>query len=386
MTEIKIVKLEDICEIIAGQSPPSSTYNKAVDGLPFFQGKADFGKIHPKTRIWCNQPRKIAKAGDILISVRAPVGPTNVCEQQCCIGRGLSAIRPGKDIDQQYLLFYLRKIELEISNKGRGSTFSAITQKDLKAIQIPLSPLEEQKRIVRILDQSDSLRQKRQKAISLLDNYLKAVFLEMFGDPVTNPMGWEIRALKKITSKIGSGATPRGGKNAYKTAGISLIRSLNIHDNKFLHKNLAFIDDNQATALSNVTVESGDILLNITGASVCRCAMVDSSILPARVNQHVAILRPQKSILNPWYFLHLIISHSLKQKLLRMATAGGATREALTKQQIEQFEIPMPPIEIQEKFSLICELLGKIKQAMLTQYKELNTNFNALMQAAFNQK
>ncbi|MFH1284552.1 MAG: restriction endonuclease subunit S [Candidatus Peregrinibacteria bacterium] len=383
MTETKIVKLEDICDIIAGQSPPSSTYNKDGDGLPFFQGKADFGKIHPKTRIWCNKPRKVAEKGDILISVRAPVGPTNVCDQQCCIGRGLSAIRPRKDVDQQYLLFYLRKVELEISNKGRGSTFSAITQKDLKSIKIPLPPIEEQKRIVRILDQADSLRQKRQKAISLLDDYLKAVFLEMFGDPVTNPKGWGIKSLKEITSKIGSGATPRGGKNAYKTEGVSLIRSLNIHDDKFLHKNLAFIDDKQAVALANVKVELRDVLLNITGASVCRCAIVVDSVLPARVNQHVAIIRPKKEILNSYYLLHLLISFRYKKKLIRMATAGGATREALTKLQIEQSLVPVPSIELQNKFASIVEGIKSLKHNMTYQAKELELQFQALMKRSF---
>ncbi len=107
-------------------------------------------------------------------------------------------------------------------------------------------------------------------------------------------LGWSKIKLSDITSKIGSGATPRGGKSAYKAHGISLIRSMNVHDGEFIEKNLAFIDESQAKKLSNVIIEKNDVLLNITGASIARCCVVPSRILPARVNQHVSILRACK--------------------------------------------------------------------------------------------
>lgn len=94
------VRLGDIADIIAGQSPPGETYRKKPEGLPFFQGKADFGLVHPSAATWCVAPIKIARIGDILISVRAPVGPTNIADQECCIGRGLAAIRPKIDVDK----------------------------------------------------------------------------------------------------------------------------------------------------------------------------------------------------------------------------------------------------------------------------------------------
>ena len=145
------VKLEDVCEIILGQSPPSSTYRKRPDGLPFFQGKADFGDVSPTPTTWCIKPHKIAKVGDILISVRAPVGPTNIANTRCCIGRGLAALRCQESIDRDFLLASLKLYESEISRMGSGSTFKAITGKQLKALIIPLPPLSEQKRIAAIL-------------------------------------------------------------------------------------------------------------------------------------------------------------------------------------------------------------------------------------------
>jgi type I restriction enzyme S subunit len=142
------VQLREVCEVLMGQSPPSFTYNHDGLGLPFFQGKADFGELYPTPRVWCTKPMKIAEAGDILISVRAPVGPTNLARERCCIGRGLAALRAGHEIQTEWLLLYLRSIEQELGQSGSGSTFNALTKKELSAIVIPLPPLSEQRRIV----------------------------------------------------------------------------------------------------------------------------------------------------------------------------------------------------------------------------------------------
>ena len=147
--------------------------------------------------------------------------------------------------------------------------------------------------------------------------------------------------LKDITTKIGSGATPSGGKKSYKTTGIALIRSLNIFDLNFSYDELAYINDEQAKKLNNVIIEPNDILLNITGASVARCCILPENLLPARVNQHVSIVRINKGLANPYYIQYLLVSPYYKQKLLSIAQ-GGATREALTKESIENFEIIIP--------------------------------------------
>jgi len=159
-------------------------------------------------------------------------------------------------------------------------------------------------------------------------------------------------ALQAITSKIGSGATPRGGKESYKADGIPLIRSLNVYDFCFEKDDLAFIDAEQARQLDNVTVEQDDILLNITGASVARCCLVPNGLVPARVNQHVAIVRTIKTVADPHFVFYSINSPQHKQRLLTLAQ-GGATREALTKQTIEKFEIPLPSVPVQQRIASI---------------------------------
>lgn len=178
------VVLSEVAKIIMGQSPPSSTYNVDGNGLPFFQGKADFGEIYPRPRVYCSEPIRIAEPGDVLITVRAPVGPTNLNPERSCIGRGLSAIRVGTNIERNYLFYFLRYYEPELAKAGTGSTFAAISREGLETIKLPLPPLPEQQRIAAILQKADRLRRLRRYARQLSDGYLQSVFLEMFGDPL----------------------------------------------------------------------------------------------------------------------------------------------------------------------------------------------------------
>lgn len=140
--------LPDFALIVMGQSPPSTTYNRSGEGLPFFQGKAEFGDLYPTVNTYCSQPNKVAKKGATLLSVRAPVGPTNLAQQDCCIGRGLAAIHSCGGIAPKFLLYLFRSIEPEISEKGTGSTFKAITKSFVEELAFGLPPLPEQRRIV----------------------------------------------------------------------------------------------------------------------------------------------------------------------------------------------------------------------------------------------
>jgi len=152
--EWEIVKLGDkkLAEIIMGQSPPSSTYNREGKGLPFLQGKMEFGDIHPSPILYCSQPIKIAEPNDILISVRAPVGDVNIAPYRLCIGRGLAAIRFNLNRASHWFYFYyFQKIKNFLENLGKGSTFKAITKEDLENLKVPYPSFFEQQRIAEIL-------------------------------------------------------------------------------------------------------------------------------------------------------------------------------------------------------------------------------------------
>jgi type I restriction enzyme S subunit len=187
---IQSVSLGEVAVVISGQSPPGESYNEAGAGLPFFQGKADFTEIYPIARKWCTAPRKIAEPGDILMSVRAPVGPTNIARERCCIGRGLAAIRPDESVAlRDFVHWALRSLEPKLSAKAQGSTFAAIGKRDILSIRIPLPPTDEQRRIVGVLNRAAHIGRLRVRAADRLREFIPALFIKMFGDPITNTLG-----------------------------------------------------------------------------------------------------------------------------------------------------------------------------------------------------
>ena len=184
---------------------------------------------------------------------------------------------------------------------------------------------------------------------------------------------WEIASLVEHCKKIGSGATPRGGSSVYLEEGeITLIRSQNVYNDGFKRDGLVFITEEAAEKLKNVIVEENDILLNITGDSVARVCMVDKQVLPARVNQHVSIIRPKESSFNPLYLRYQLVSPHVQQLLLNYASAG-ATRHALTKSMIENLGIPKPDLDTQNN---IAHILGSLDDKI-----ELNSQMNETLEA-----
>ena len=281
----------------------------------------------------------------------------------------------------KYLYYFLSEYLTYLREQSIGGVIKYIKLENLTDAILPLPTIPIQKRIAEILDAADALRRKDQELLRKYDELAQAIFIDMFGDPVKNEKGWEVKKLKSITSKIGSGATPTGGKTVYKESGIALIRSMNVYDFSFKWKDLAFIDEVQAAKLNNVEVKSKDVLFNITGASVCRCSIVPDELLPARVNQHVAIIRAKENELNPVFLNHLLVSDKVKRNLLGIGAGGGAVMEAITKDQLENLEIILPPIEIQNKFEVNWSKIYK----MIKNTKSLKSDllFDSLLQQAF---
>ena len=182
---------------------------------------------------------------------------------------------------------------------------------------------------------------------------------------------WAKVQLRNLCVKIGSGATPRGGKGAYKGGSTSLIRSQNIYNDGFHRSGLVHIDDNQAAELRNVEIKEDDVLLNITGDSVARCCQVAEDVLPARVNQHVAIIRPRSESLDAQFLRYVLVTGEFQSHLLTLASAG-ATRPALTKTMIETLEIPLPPLPTQRA---IASVLGTLDDLI-----ELNRETNEILE------
>ncbi|MCC7026437.1 MAG: restriction endonuclease subunit S [Saprospiraceae bacterium] len=387
----EMVKIEDLCTIVRGSSPrPQGDpryYNGKVPRLMIEDLTRDGKYVTPQVDSLTEEGAKLSrpmKKGDLVMTVSGRTGVPAILNVDCCIHDGFVGFRElSKIVDIDYLFYYLASLTATTSQQAVGAIFKNLTTDQLKNIDIPLPPITTQKRIAEILDTADALKRKDQALLKKYDELAQAIFIDMFGDPVKNEKGWEVKSLKIVTTKIGSGATPTGGKTAYKSEGISLIRSMNVYDFAFKWKDLAFIDETQAAKLNNVTVESNDVLFNITGASVCRCSIVPDELLPARVNQHVSIIRAKTEVLNPIFLNHLLVSNSVKTKLLGLGSGGGAVMEAITKEQLEQFEIIVPPIELQNDFENINNNVFKQKEIDIIGISQSEKLFQTLIQKAF---
>jgi type I restriction enzyme S subunit len=293
--------------------------------------------------------------------------------------------------EPRFAYYFLQTMGFERLDAGASNP--SLNRNHIHAIPVRWPGLPVQRRIAGILSAYDDLIENNQRRIKILEEMARSLYREWFvhfrfpGHEKVKmvpsalghiPEGWEAVILKDVTTKIGSGATPRGGKEAYKLEGIRLIRSLNVYDYRFEFSDLAFIDEAQAGELENVTVVAKDILLNITGASVARCCIVPFYLIPARVNQHVAIVRANQNRVDPYYVLDTINSEQNKQQLLAFAQ-GGATREALTKETIESFQIILPPRALLEKYGSCAGALHAQRETLQSQAHNLRRTRDLLL-------
>ena len=247
--EWKKVKLENCANITMGQSPNSSSYNTNGEGIPFYQGNADFGDLYPKLRYFCTEPTKIANENDLLLSVRAPIGKINIATTSCCIGRGLCSITPKENIIFQKYLYYILKFkEKEFNSIGTGTTFKAINKNQICETEFLLPNIEEQKKITLILENSEKLLKLKKQQLSEFDKLVKFQFLKIFGDPILNEKNWKKLILLEncISKKSDLVDGPFGSSINTKvdytdTGDIPVIRTKNVDFMTFNPKDLKFI-------------------------------------------------------------------------------------------------------------------------------------------------
>ena len=325
----------------------------------------------------------IVHENDLLIGMDGEFNIAKWGKTPALLNQRVCRLAPNDSIDKDYLFYFMPIALKRIEEKTPFVTVKHLSAKELNKIEIPILPLEEQRKIAETLSKVDELIAFRDRQLAKLDELVKARFVEMFGNPIENTMNWPKKLLRDITTKIGSGATPKGGRESYPNAGVSLIRSMNVYDGQFLYKDLAHLTDEQATQLNGVTVEAEDVLVNITGASVARSCVVPKDVLPARVNQHVAIDRCNRELLNPIFTNKMFINNEFKKALLSIGESGGATRQAITKKQLEELSVVVPPLSIQNEFFTFSECVDQQKQTVQQSLDKLELMKKALMQEYF---
>jgi len=359
-----------VATVIMGQSPSGSTYNKEGCGLPFYQGKADFGDISPKPRVWCTTPIKIAEPGDILISVRAPVGPTNLASHRCCIGRGLAAIRSQRNAITLYLYFWLKYIEPWLGEQGHGSTFRAIGKDMLENILVPLPPLPVQERIVQILQKADEIRRKRKEALELVDKILPALFLEMFGDPATNPKGWPTEPIGALVHFDTAQIKPKPGET-------------------YLYLAPEHIESNTGNYTGPHPTdgrEIGSAKHPFTSEHVLYCKLrpyLNKVVLPHTsgiCSTELVPLRPGPKLLREFLGIYLRLPFFVATAVQK---SQGTKMPRFGPELMKREEMIVPPIPLQQSFCLQVSQLMEVSKRVNEGLSLSCSSFNGLLSRAF---
>ena len=361
-----------VAEMIMGQSPASDTYNTTGDGLPFYQGKGDFGVINPSPRYWCKVPQRIAQKDDILISVRAPVGPTNISTEKCCIGRGLAAIRAKALADNRFIFFYLRSIETEIAALGQGSTFPSITKSQLADIHVPLPPVGEQRRIVERIEtfaqRIEEIQILRSEAVEAMNSWILAELNTVFEDLAAEYSTQSLDELFTFRNDVlHPSDKPKG-----------IVRFVG----------LQHVESNTGRKIGEVILQAeqlegrkfrfspGEIVYGYLRPYLNKVWIADCEGL-CSVDQYV--LKPDRSLIETTYLAYAMRSPYFLSQSKELT--GVLMLPRLRSGLLKQIEIPLPPLTEQHRIVAKLDRLQAKAESIRTAQAETQKELDALLPA-----
>jgi type I restriction enzyme S subunit len=337
--------LGEAFSIVMGQSPPSSAYNENGIGLPFFQGKAEFGETYPSIKKWCDKPSKIAEKGDVLISVRAPVGPSNICPEKACIGRGLAAIRGLSGVQPLFILYLLRTYEAKIAQEGTGTTFNAITGPRLREISIPLPPLAEQNRIV---DKIEELISRMDKATNELEvakiqfnHYRQSILKSAFQGKLSHK--WRVKnGITTLWEKKKIGDLTQPSKLRYKPNAEDQIPFIGLeHIESNTGKIIKIGKSSEIHSLKSV-FHSGDLLYGKLRPYLNKVAIPN---FDGVCSTDILVYSKRKEMDNR-YLAYFMLTNDFVEFTQR--NMSGVQHPRVNSNKISEFLIPLPTIEEQQ--------------------------------------
>ncbi|MBJ9865055.1 restriction endonuclease subunit S [Citrobacter amalonaticus] len=375
--------LPDIAGINMGQSPSSSDVNEQSEGIVFFQGKAEFGKLYPTPRKYCTKPTKIASAGDILLSIRAPVGPTNIATETTAIGRGLAAISAHSGLtDPKYLLYYFRCIEPWLSTQGTGSTFKAISGQFIKELKAPLPSFAEQKIIAEKLDillaQVDSTKARLEQIPQILKRFRQAVLAAAvngkLADRLDGNRHWQEQQLSHVASHIVDcpHSTPKWsseGKYCVRTTAFSPFY-LDLSYQGYVD------EETYQNRIQRLKPEPDDILYSREGTIGIACQIPKGVELC--LGQRMVLIRASDKISSK--YLTIVLNSNNILKIVRSKTMGS-TAPRINMSDIKSYPIPLPPLQEQHEIVRRVELLFAYADTIEKQVNSTLTRVNSLTQS-----
>ena len=373
-------KLGVVADLIMGQSPPSNTYNNSRIGLPFFQGKTDFGSHYPSVRVWCSKPTKVAEKDSILFSVRAPVGDINIASESCCIGRGLAAIK-GTKVEQAFLYQTFKFVKHRFQLLAQGSTFEAVSGGEMRDFKLILPPLPEQKKIAAILTSVDTVIEKTQAQIDKLKDLKTGIMQELltkgighteFKDsPVGRiPVEWEVKDLGDLAFKIEGGGTPPRknpdywGKG-YPWATVKDLKSIRLSSTEESITKTGLINS------SSKLVPAGTVIL-ATRMAVGKAVVFDCDVT---INQDLKAFYPKEKLNNKF----LLQWYLYKSKYI--ASLGtGSTVKGIRVDDLKLLIIAVPPYDEQIIIANKIEGIEVLLNHKIAKIQKMTSLKKALMQ------
>ncbi|MHA1760682.1 MAG: restriction endonuclease subunit S [Candidatus Heimdallarchaeota archaeon] len=385
-----ISKLGDVSNIIMGQSPPRETYNSKGEGMPFLQGKAEFGQIYPKHTRFTSKPLKLAKKGTILISVRAPVGDVNVADNDYCIGRGLASIS-FKDKNSNFFLFFLLTyIKPQIVQKASGLKFKLINKEILKNLKIPLPPFSEQKKIATVLSTVRLAKEKTERVIDALQELKKSMMKHLFTyGPVPldqrdavelketeiglMPKGWEVKKLSDFGDfQYGYTTSAEENETEYQ-----FLRITDIQENGYIDwNNVPYAEINKEDA-EKYLLNEGDILFARIGATTGKTCIIDKNSRKC-IFAFYLIRYVIKKELIPKYFFYFTQS-SIYWNIIN-SLKGGKLKTGVNSSQLRKLIIPYPTLDEQKAIANILTVIDEKINADINKKQALEELFRTLLE------
>jgi len=375
-----VYRLDEVCKVVMGQAPSGEAYNTDGRGWPLIAGAGDFGETAPQAKKFTTEASKLSRDGDIVLGIRASIGEKVVADGEYCLGRGVAGLRALDTLDSRFLWHWLTHSMPRLAAKAKGATFKQVNRDDIGELEIDLPPLPEQRRIAEVLDRAEALRAKRRAALAQLDSLTQSLFLDLFGDPATNPKGVSIESLGNHLLFVTSGG--RGWAEFYAPTGSRFIRSLDVQMNHIGRDDIAFVAAPDNAEARRTRVKAGDVLLTITGSRIGRVAPVPSDLDDSYISQHVAILRVDSKRIEPSFLSFFLSFEAGGQRQIAKAQYGQ-TKPGLNFEQIRRFQVPVPPIEQQREFARRVEAVEKLKTAQRASLAELDALFTTLQHRAF---
>jgi type I restriction enzyme S subunit len=370
MTDWPVKTLGDVCEVIAGQSPEGKFYNKEGKGVPFYQGKKDFAeRVLGSPTTWTTEVTKLSRPGDILMSVRAPVGPVNLCPIEACIGRGLAAIRPSSKTDTDFIFYYLESIQSEIAGT-EGAVFASINKAQIADLRCPVPPLEEQKRIVALLDAATARVTELAACYEQARTHANNLFTSALRDALESNPEWPVKTLGDVCEVI-AGQSPEGKFYNKEGKGVPFYQGKKDFAERVLGSPTTWTTE--VTKLSR----PGDILMSVRAP----VGPVNLCPIEACIGRGLAAIRPSSKTDTDFIFYYL---ESIQSEI---AGTEGAVFASINKAQIADLRCPVPPLEEQKRIVTRLDSMRVKTSEMVAAYdSKLTAGKNlrqSILEAAF---